>query len=75
MLYSLISTDGASSVIDLINILREDLKSGPAKVPQWYHYSDIAIGPTKKGYDVCCNRGCYKTETVEKKVMYCSGCE
>lgn len=76
MLRQLISCDGAATVEDLVNILREEMESGvPALVPEWYEYSNVRMGPRKIGYDGCSNRGCLRTETLDEQFSRCSKCK
>ena len=74
MLRALIPTSGAATVPELLDLLREDLKSGPAAIPEWYTFSTVTMGPRKIGYDFCSTRGCMKTEGLETKFMLCGAC-
>lgn len=74
MLAQLISCDGASTMKDLIRILRDQLATGrPAPIPKWFTCSDGAFLGT--GYNVCENRGCYRTDTAKKQLLVCSKCK
>lgn len=75
MLRALIPTSGAASVPELLDLLREDLKSGPAAIPDWYTFSTVTMGPRKIRYDYCSNRGCMKTEDLTTKFMLCGACQ
>jgi hypothetical protein len=76
MLRQLISCSGAATVPDLCKILREELQSGtPAPAPDWYSFSSCSIfGPSKNGYESCCNRGCLTTESIAHCFQKCSQC-
>ena len=74
MLGQLISCDGASTLKDLIRILRIQLATGkPAPIPTWFHCSDGPFLGT--GYHVCENRGCHRTDTLKKQLSKCSKCK
>jgi hypothetical protein len=76
LLRHLIPCDGCSTVTALCGVLRAEIASEvPAPVPEWYVYSTTTMGPRKIGYDHCENRGCFRTETPEKKFMKCSRCK
>ena len=75
MLRALIPVSGAATLEDLVVFLRKDLESGPAKVPDWYTFSTVTMGPRKIGYDSCCNRDCFATEDLTTKFMLCGGCQ
>ena len=76
MMRQLICTDGCQTVEELFAILQADLDSNiPAAVPDWYKYSTITHGPRDTGYYQCQNRGCYHTDTLERKIAACSRCK
>ena len=57
-------------------MLRAEIASGtPSPVPSWYSFSTVTMGPRKVGYDQCENRGCFATETPEKKFSKCARCK
>ena len=75
MLRNLISCNDCKTLSDLVLILREELSNGvPSPVPSWYTYSTVTMGPRRIGYYACDNRGCYKTETVDKTFSKCGQC-
>ena len=75
MLRQLIPCSGCSTIDDLCNVLKAEIESGiPAPVPKWYTYSTVTMGPRRIGYYHCSTRGCFQTETVERKFSVCSGC-
>jgi len=74
MLGQLISCDGASTLHDLVRILREQLASGkPAPIPKWFDCGDGVFLGT--GYHACENRGCYHTDTPTRQLSRCSKCK
>jgi len=76
MMRSLISPNRCSTVADCVTVLRKELESGVcASVPDWYKFSTVTMGKRKIGYDECCNRGCWNTETVDHKFLKCSRCK
>ena len=76
LLRALIPCDGCSTVAELCQVLRDEIASGvPSPVPDWYSYSTTTMGPRKIGYDHCENRGCFATETPEKKFSKCARCK
>lgn len=75
MLRNLISCNDCKTLSDMVPILREEISTGvPSPVPSWYTYSTVTMGPRRIGYYACDNRGCYKTETTEKKFSKCGQC-
>lgn len=78
MCRSLISPSDCSTLSELCNILRAEVKSGvPAPVPEWYTFSEMRYGPRRLGYCKCDNRGCLKTETLLVWSVFtkCSSCK
>lgn len=75
----LISTHGASTCGALVAILRDELESGePSRVPDWYTYSTVTMGPRKIGYTECSARGCFNCETAEstsQRYRCCASCK
>ena len=75
MCRNLIPTPGCSTVAELCSILRDEIASKvPARVPDWYVFSTVTMGPRKIGYDVCSARGCLQTETLDKRFLKCGQC-
>lgn len=72
----LICTDGCRTVEELFSILQSELdRHTPAAVPAWYVYSTTTHGPRDTGYCSCENRGCYRTDTPERKIAACARCQ
>ncbi len=52
-------------------ILEAEIKSGhPSPIPAWYEFKRAR----SFGYHVCSARGCFATETLEKRSGSCGGC-
>ena len=77
MLRQCISTDGCTTVEELLTILEAEIDSNtPAPVPDWYEYTKITHGPRDTGFYLCENRGCFRTESCDKKPFdKCGNCK
>lgn len=68
-----ICCDGASSINDLFLILESEINSGEASpIPGWYVFKHAC----KRGFGchVCSARGCFASETMNKRFGSCIGC-
>ena len=76
MLRHLIACSGCTKTAELTAILRTEHESRkPAKVPEWYKYSTVTMGPRKIGYASCSASRCFSTETVDTKFSKCAACK
>jgi MYND finger len=76
----LICASGASTVEELVEILRAEMESGvPGPVPAWYkmgYKSGPDTGSRRRfGYQPCTARGCPKTEDLETQFQQCTACK
>lgn len=76
MLRQLISCSEAQTLDQLLDILQVELDTGvPANVPAWYEFCPISFGPCRIGYEPCGARGCFQTETIDRKFDQCERCQ
>lgn len=73
MLQSFIPCSGVSTKEGLLDILHAQTENFP--IPKWFKPKGRKYGPRHLGYQSCENEGCLKTEDVETKFKWCSGCK